>query len=252
VAGGYNADAGGQGSTAFGYLSDATASRATAIGYQAKASGDAAVALGAVTTASGNNSTALGTYASTNGKTGSFVYGDFSILSNVSALADNQFVVRAQQLWFGTNNSVTATSGRFLETSTGAYLTTGGTWTNSSSRALKTNFAPVNSRDVLHRVLRLPLQTWNYKAEDGKVRHIGAVSQDFHRLFGYGDSVESIATVDADGVALAAIQGLHEELKDRDAKLEQLQQQLKQQQAAIDGLRKLVCAQSPQAEVCQK
>jgi hypothetical protein len=35
------------------------------------------------------------------------------------------------------------------------------------------------------------------------------VSEDFHRAFGVGDNSRSIGTVDADGVALAAIQGLY-------------------------------------------
>jgi hypothetical protein len=35
------------------------------------------------------------------------------------------------------------------------------------------------------------------------------MAQDFHRAFGLGESPRYIATVDADGVALAAIKGLH-------------------------------------------
>ena len=259
VAMGLSATASGEASVAMGASATASGDESVAMGVFTTASGKYSVALGDNTTASGENSTALGLSASTNGKKGSFVYGDASSFAVVSATADNQFVVRAQNIWLGTNNSVTNTAGRFLETSTGAYLTTGGTWTNSSSRSLKTNFAMVNPRDVLQKVLQLPIQTWNYKAEDARVQHIGAISQDFHGLFGFGDSVETISTVDADGVALAAIQGLHEELKDRDAKLEQqqqqlgqLKQQLKQQQTLIDGLRKLLCAQNPQAAVCQK
>ena len=42
------------------------------------------------------------------------------------------------------------------------------------------------------------------------------MAQDFHAVFGLGDSDTGITTVDADGVALAAIQGLVEELKERD------------------------------------
>jgi hypothetical protein len=259
VALGWDNIASGNISFAAGSTNEASGLWSVALGNGVVSSGQASVAMGSSTIASGPFSTALGRNASTNGKDGSFVYGDDSTdVDEIKATVDNQFVVRAQNVWFGTNSSATATSGRFLETSTGAYLTTGGTWTNSSSRALKTNFAPVNARAVLQQVLRLPIQTWNYKAEDGKARHIGAVSQDFHQLFGYGDSAESIATVDADGVALAAIQGLHEELKDRDTKLAQqqqelgqLKQQVKQQQAVIDGLRQLLCAQQPQAELCK-
>jgi len=242
----------GEFSVAIGLGTKASGQSSSALGTRTTASGTGSVALGVSTTASGFASTALGSYASTNGKEGSFVYGDNSDPNAVSATANHQFVVRAQYMWFGTNNSVTATSGRFLETSTGAYLTTGGTWTNSSSRALKTNFAPVNARATLQKVLQLPIQTWSYKAEGASVRHIGAISQDFNRLFGFGDSAETIATVDADGVAMAAIQGLHEELKDRDARIERLEQQSKEQQALIDGLRKLLCAQTPRAEVCQR
>lgn len=259
VALGDNTKASGSSAFAAGSLTTASGASSVAFGDSTTASGPSSVAFGFGTTASGFFTTALGQAASTNGMNGSFVYGDNSTSSTVSATTTNQFVVRAQNLWFGTNNSVTNTSGRFLETSTGAYLTTGGTWTNSSSRTLKTNFATVSPRDVLQKVLQLPIQTWNYKAEDARVRHIGAISQDFNLLFGFGDSAETISTVDADGVALAAIQGLHEELKDRDDKLAQqqqelgqLKQQLKQQQAVIDGMRKLICAQNPQADVCQK
>ncbi len=258
IAIGRNATASGAESVALSNTSTASGSNSFASGFQSTASGNFSVALGYLTTASGTRSTVMGSNASSNGKVSSFVYGDGSTTDTISATQHNQFVVRAQNMWFGIDNNVTATAGRFLETSTGAYLTTGGTWTNSSSRALKTNFAPINARAVLQQVLQLPIQTWNYKAEDAKVRHIGAISQDFHQLFGFGDSAESIATVDADGVALAAIQGLHEELQDRDAKLAQqqqelgqLKQQIKAQQAMIDGLRQLICAQQPQAEVCK-
>ncbi|HMX26863.1 MAG TPA: tail fiber domain-containing protein, partial [Blastocatellia bacterium] len=263
---GYNAKANGSAAFAAGYAPSAGGDQSVAIGDGATASGNGSIAIGITatatqlgalalgfeTTANGHYSTAMGNYASANGANGGFIFGDLSTTSDINATRDNQFVVRAQQMWFGTNNNVTSNTGRFLETSTGAYLTTGGAWTNSSSRALKTNFTAVNSRDVLRKVLQLPIQTWNYKAEDAKVRHIGAISQDFHGLFGFGDSAETISTVDADGVALAAIQGLHEELKDRDAKIERLERQLKGQQALIDGLRKLLCAQNPQADVCRK
>ena len=46
------------------------------------------------------------------------------------------------------------------------------------------------------------------KADDGAVRHIGPVAQDFRAAFDLGADDKTIATVDADGVALAAIQGL--------------------------------------------
>ena len=48
---------------------------------------------------------------------------------------------------------------------------------------------------------------------------MGPTAQDFHSAFGLGDSDKTIATVDADGVAFAAIQGLVGTLREQDAKL---------------------------------
>lgn len=142
----------------------------------------------------------------------------------------------------------------------------GGSWSSVSDRNMKENFGVVNTRDVLQRVLNLPISTWNYKTQNASVRHIGPMAQDFYKLFGVGEDDKRIATIDPDGVALAAIQGLNEELKDRDKKIENqqleldsLQEQVKQQQRQIelqqlslDALKKLVCADKPGAEICKQ
>ena len=103
-------------------------------------------------------------------------------------------------------------------------------FTNVSSRHVKTAFAAVDVSAVLARVLDLPLTEWSYRSAPQQ-RHIGPMSQDFHAAFGLnGSDDEAIATVDADGVALAAIQGLN-------AKLEAEVATLREEVAA---LRKLV------------
>ena len=111
-------------------------------------------------------------------------------------------------------------------------LTVNGVFVSSSDRAAKENFQPVNPGEVLDKVAALPLSQWNFK-EDPAAHHIGPAAQDFHAAFGLnGADDKHIATVDADGVALAAIQGLNQkleeqrqengELKRRLAQLEQL------------------------------
>ena len=127
----------------------------------------------------------------------------------------------------------------------------GGSWNSLSDRNMKANFAAVNPREILRGVLGLPISTWNYKTQATSVRHIGPMAQDFFATFKVGDGDKTIATIDPDGVALAAIQGLNEELKDRDASIDALQRQLKQQQATIEGLKQLVCADHPNAGVCK-
>ncbi len=83
---------------------------------------------------------------------------------------------------------------------------------NVSDRDAKTAFAPVDPIDVLARVLALPLSEWSYRSATGE-RHLGPMAQDFRAAFGLGSDDRTIATVDADGVALAAIQGLNAKLE---------------------------------------
>jgi hypothetical protein len=136
-------------------------------------------------------------------------------------------VVRAAGgIWLGTSSAVSMPAGRFLNTSTGAYLSSGGAWTNSSDRNVKANFVAVDSRSILERVAAIPVQLWNYKSQDASVKHIGPMAQDFSAAFGVGEDDKHISTVDADGVAFAAIQGLYQEnqeLKSRLATVEAVQ-----------------------------
>ncbi len=90
----------------------------------------------------------------------------------------------------------------------GAHVTAGGTWNNGSSRSFKENFAQIDVEAVLKQVATLPITQWRYKGGQGG-EHIGPVAEDFFKVFGLGEDARYIATIDADGVALAAIQGLY-------------------------------------------
>jgi len=104
---------------------------------------------------------------------------------------------------------------------------------NVSDRHAKTGFAPVDAVDVLARVLQLPLSEWSYKTATGE-RHIGPMAQDFRAAFGLGGDDTTIATIDADGVALAAIQGLNAKLEAENAALRAQDQALR---GALDAMR---------------
>ena len=86
-----------------------------------------------MTTADADNTTAMGRNASTDNQEGSFVYGDASTESTVNVTEPNSFVVRAQRVWIGRKGDQVAGGGRYIETSTGAYLTDGGIWTHWAS-----------------------------------------------------------------------------------------------------------------------
>ncbi|HEV7518990.1 MAG TPA: tail fiber domain-containing protein, partial [Thermoanaerobaculia bacterium] len=92
----------------------------------------------------------------------------------------------------------------------------------SSSRELKTEIAPLDGRQILARLDTLPIAEWQFKAEKNPVRHIGPMAEDFQQVFGVGTDNKHISATDANGIALAAIQGLHAQLKDRDQEIAEL------------------------------
>lgn len=99
----------------------------------------------------------------------------------------------------------------------GAHLTAGGTWTNGSSRLFKEVVDNIDPQSILASVLSLPIARWRYN-NSNEGQHLGPMAEDFAIAFGLGTSPQHIATVDADGVALAAIQGLNQKLEaDKDA-----------------------------------
>jgi trimeric autotransporter adhesin len=105
-------------------------------------------------------------------------------------------------------------------------LTVNGTFVSASDRNQKECFQAVDPGEVLARVAALPITAWSYK-EDRDTRHIGPMAQDFHAAFGVGPDDKHITTVDADGVALAAIQGLNQKLERqitaKDARIRELE-----------------------------
>jgi hypothetical protein len=52
------------------------------------------------------------------------------------------------------------------------------------------------------------------------------MAQDFHAAFGVGEDDKHITTIDADGVALAAIQGLHQLIMEKNCAINAQQQQI--------------------------
>jgi trimeric autotransporter adhesin len=72
-------------------------------------------------------------------------------------------------------------------------------------------------------------------------QHVGPMAQDFHAAFGVGPDDKHIATVDADGVALAAIQGLNQkleqQLKEKDARISALEETVAELREIVSALR---------------
>ena len=116
----------------------------------------------------------------------------------------------------------------------------GGAFSSLSDKNKKENFNSINNQDILGKVGQLDISNWNYKSQDEKIRHIGPMAQDFHAAFGLGESDKHIGTNDADGVALAAIQGLLERVKELEQENKNLKTQLTGNSEKLSHLTELV------------
>ncbi len=132
-------------------------------------------------------------------------------------------------LWFYSNAA--ATSGVYMAGG-------GGSWNAVSDRARKENLEAVDGRELLARLAQIDITTWNYLSQDQAIRHIGPMAQDFNTLVpGLGGEGETyINSVDADRVALAAIQGLYDLSQEQAATIASLETEKAGQEARLDDL----------------
>jgi hypothetical protein len=91
----------------------------------------------------------------------------------------------------------------------------------TSARAKKTDIEPFDPEDALNGVADLSIRSWRL-AESDDGQHVGPMADEFNDAFDVGGE-ESIATVDADGVALAAIQALAAQADRREKRIAELE-----------------------------
>ncbi|MDM8562879.1 tail fiber domain-containing protein, partial [Candidatus Marithioploca araucensis] len=202
----------GNHSFAAGRENNVVGNNSFAAGRENQANGNNSFAAGRENHANGNNSFAAGRMAKIDtSHVGSFLFAD-STNADFNSAAANEFAVRAKGgVRFITNSGGT----------TGATLAAGSSaWAAVSDRNKKENFASVDGREILEKVAAMPIETWNYKTQDDDIRHIGPMAQDFRAAFSLGTDDKTITTVDADGVALSAIQGLYQLVQEQRAALE--------------------------------
>ncbi|NQT83837.1 tail fiber domain-containing protein, partial [bacterium] len=147
---------------------------------------------------------------------GAFVWGD-SQDADIHSTQDDQVTFRC----LGGVRFTSGSSGANQEVS---WAPGDSSWTFSSDRDLKENFVEIDPKEVLDRISRVSITEWNFKGYSQ--RHIGPMAQDFHALFALGGSDTMIDSGDLQGVSLAAIQGLHEIVKEKDAKISSLESRI--------------------------
>jgi hypothetical protein len=126
-------------------------------------------------------------------------------------------------------------------------------WSCTSDRNVKRNLRAVDTQSVLAKVVAMPVYHWQPKdGPNREIEHLGPMAQDFKAAFGLGDSDKAIGFQDADGVALAAIQGLHRLVEQKDAQIQALQQRvesMQQRMTSFESLQARVAAIESSQEV---
>jgi hypothetical protein len=241
----FNGTASAVGAVAIGNGAQATSDEAIALGPSSIAgglyaitigpsiaNGNFGVAIGLQNSASGQFSVAIGKNARTANRQGSVVLGDgcagFSS-DSVFPTANNQVVMRGcGGVKIFTNQGLTS----------GVELAAGGSgWSAVSDRNRKENFLFVDGEDLLDRLRSVPVSSWNYRAQESTIRHMGPMAQDFYAAFGLGENELMINSVDIDGVNMAAVQALTERTDALRAENEALRTENAAQAAELADLR---------------
>jgi Chaperone of endosialidase len=179
----------------------------------------------------------------------------FGSISNATAIGHKAVVRSSNSMVFGDslttnwyfNSAAAPVSGAALVVGSnstngnGAYLSTGGTWTNASDRNKKENFQRLDGNAILKKVSRLPLTRWNYKGQSEQ--HIGPVAQDFYRIFQVGENDKTISTIDPSGIALIGVQELYKKWKTAEKKSVAQYAEIEKQQATIETLQSTIQSQ---------
>lgn len=144
---------------------------------------------------------------------------------------DNRIVIESDgDVGFGTDTP----TGDFhvVQGATGSSLVAGNTtFTATSSRTLKENIRPVQADDILEKVAKVSVMTYDWKPEvwngneEERKDKLGLIAEDFHTVLGRG-SDKTINGQDVEMTLWLAVQKLHEENQELKGRLSQLEQQV--------------------------
>jgi hypothetical protein len=180
-------------------------------------------AIGANARTGGNNTSAIGYNARVTG-TNKMSFGD-SLVTQWTLGIHTGTVGNAFQVGYNATNG------------NGAFLTSGGAWTNTSDSSKKENVQVLNSKTTLDKINQLQITQWDYKNTTSKETHIGPMAQQFYDLFGTGVQGQSnaISTIDPAGVSLIGIQELSKQNQELSNNIKLLEQQLEELKLLIQN-----------------
>ena len=109
-----------------------------------------------------------------------------------------------------------------LEFANGAHLTTGGVWTNASSRKLKNNITDISAEVALNTIKALKPVTFTYKIEPTE-SYAGFIAEDVPEIVATNDG-KSLAAMDFVAVLTKLVQEQQKAIENLQRRVEQLEQ----------------------------
>jgi trimeric autotransporter adhesin len=109
----------------------------------------------------------------------------------------------------------------------------------------------VSGEDVLSRLRKVPVSTWNYITGGREARYLGPTAEDFYGAFGLGTSNASVGVQDLAGVSLAAVKALDErtaELRKKTGEVETLRPKVDTLERRLAALEQLLRAQAGEGQ----
>jgi len=119
----------------------------------------------------------------------------------------------------------TATPAYPLQMASGARCTTGGVWTNASSKEYKENISDLSADQALLAFNKLNPVTFNYKV-DAAEKHVGFIAEDVPDLVATPDR-KALSTMDIVAVLTKVVQEQQKTIADLNEKVTRLEQQVK-------------------------
>jgi hypothetical protein len=102
----------------------------------------------------------------------------------------------------------------------GAHVTAGGVWTNSSSRALKENIAPLPASAATSTLMALEPVLFNYRNEAGE-DYVGFIAEDVPDLVAVGDR-SALSAMDIVAVLARVVQEQQNKIIELEERLDAL------------------------------
>jgi hypothetical protein len=121
----------------------------------------------------------------------------------------------------GTEKLRFPTSGNFITATNGAFLSSGGTWTNASSRSFKKDIIGLDAGEALATIKKLDPVTFQYNSEPGE-KYVGFIAEDVPELVAMNDH-KSLSPMDVVAVLTKVVQEQQKTIEALAAKVDQLE-----------------------------